>query len=109
VSTLTYQQASVTGAAFATQAAQVGGDKVAPHSRGAVLVTNGSGSSITVTIATPGTDKYGQARPDIPVTVAAGASKLIGPFPPDLADSSDGLVALSYSDVTTVTVAALLV
>lgn len=109
MATLSYQQANIQGAAYATSAANVGGDKVAPHSRGAVIVENGSGSSITVTIAVPGNDKYGQARPDIPVTVAAGASKIIGPFPADLASDVDGLVAITYSDVTTVTVAAVLI
>jgi hypothetical protein len=109
VSTLAYQQSDILGTAFTTAAASGGGDKVAPHPRGCVLVDNGSGSSITVTVTTPGTDKYNQARADIPITVAAGASKLIGPFPQDLASDVDGLVAIGYSDVTTVTVAAILV
>lgn len=109
MATLTYQQASIQGAAYASAAANVGGDKVAPHSRGAVIVENGDASPITVTIAVPGTDKYGQARPDIPVTVAAGAAKIIGPFPADLASDVDGLVAITYSGVTSVTVAAVLI
>lgn len=107
MATLTYQTASIAGAAYATVAAAAGGDKVAPNDRGAVLVTNGSGSPITVTVAVPGNTKYGQAAPDVPVTVPASGSRLIGPFPSDLADPTDGLVAITYSAVTTVTVAAI--
>lgn len=106
MATLTPQQATVLGAAFAPVAASGGGDKVAPSSRGALLVENGGVGSITVTIVVPGSTDYGQAEPDYTVTVAAGASKLIGPFPADLADS-DGLVSITYSGVTSVTVAAI--
>jgi hypothetical protein len=62
---------------------------------------------ITVTVLTPGNDKYGQARPDIAVAVpATTGERLIGPFPADLADPADGLVAITYSGVTSLTVAA---
>lgn len=109
MATLAYQRAAIRGTLFATQAASGGGDKVAPSNDGAVLVTNGGGSSVNVTIAVPGNTKYGAAEPDIVVAVAAGQAKLFGPFPNDLADPADGLVAISYSDVTSVTVAAIAV
>ena len=108
MATLTYQQATISGAAYASAAASVGGDKVLPHDHGAVVVTNDGVSSITVTVADPGTTRYGQANPDIAITVAAGVSKIIGPLRSDLA-ADDGLVAITYSGVTTVTVAAVLV
>lgn len=107
MATLSYQQATVAGTAHTTQAAGASGDKVAPNDRGFVFVKNGSASPITVTVADPGETKYGQANPDIPVAVAAGATKLIGPLRSDLAAEEDGLVALTYSDNTDVTVAAL--
>lgn len=103
MATLTSQRPTVTGAALTMQAAAGGGDKAKPGAF--VLVTNGGVGSITVTVAVPGTE-YGQARADIPVTVAAGASKMIGPLPSDLR-GTDGLVALTYSGVTSVTVAAI--
>lgn len=103
---LTFQNAKITGGAVALQAAASGGDTVAPNSRGAVLVNNGSGASITVTVAVPGNTRYAQPEPDVAVAVAAGAYKLIGPFPSDLADPSDGLVHLTYSSATSVEVAA---
>lgn len=96
------QQAKVQGTTL-TYGAAAAGDKVAPDDDAALHVLNGSGSTITVTIATPGNDKYGQARPDIAVPVAAGAHAVIGPFPDDLADPTDGLVAISWSSTTTVT------
>lgn len=106
MATLTYQSADVLGSAFTMQAAAGGGDKVAPAEHGAVLVTNGGGSPITITVTVPGTTEYGQAEPDYTVSVGAGASKLIGPFDADLA-GVDGLVSLAYSGVTSVTVAAI--
>lgn len=61
------------------------GDWVPTQSR--VLVRNGSGSSITVTVVVPGNDAYGNAKPDFTKTVAAGAvTSLGGPFPTDLGD-----------------------
>lgn len=106
MATLAYTQVGIAGVAAPAAAATGGGDKVAPNDRGALLVTNGGGGSITVTIAVPGNTKYGQANPDVAVAVAAGATKLIGPLPADLADPSDGLIAISYSGVSSVSVGA---
>lgn len=108
MATLTAVQATLTGAAVTMAAASAGGDKVNGDDDVAILVTNGSGSSITVTIAVPGNTRFGQAEPDIAVTVAAGATKLIGPLVDALEDAAtDRLVAITYSAVTSVTVAAL--
>lgn len=94
---------SATGTAYSTTAASAGGDKVTPGNC-AVLVTNGSGSTITLTVDVPGNDQFGNARPDIAITITAGTSKLIGPFPLSIANSADGYVNLSYSSATSVTV-----
>jgi hypothetical protein len=107
MATLTYVQPTITGVAPGYVAASGGGDKVAPNDRGYLFVRNASGGSITVTVATPGVDKYNQARPDIAVAVPAGADRAIGPFPADLGDTTtDGLVAITYTGVTSLTVAA---
>lgn len=66
------------------------------------IVRNGSGSSINVTIVTPGNDTYGQPRPDIVTAVAAGAVAKLGPFPADLADPVTGVVTLICSSVASV-------
>ena len=108
MATLTYKQPTITGTDPAFAAAAGGGDKVPPNDRGYLHVKNGSGSPITVTVVTPGLDKYGQARADIAVSVpATTGERIIGPFPADLADPADGLVAITYSAVTTVTVSAI--
>ena len=105
MATLAYQQADVLGAALVMAAADVAGDKVAPSEHGAVLVTNASGVSVTVTVVVPGNTAYEVAAPDFTVVVPAGASRLIGPFGSDLSDT-DGLVSLTYSAVASVTIAA---
>lgn len=110
MATLTYLQASTTAVAqAAAAAAAAGGDKVAPNDRGMLVFRNGDASSKTVTMAVPGNTKYGEANPDKAFVVPAGATAYIGPLQSDLADAADGLVAFTYSAVTSCTVAAVLV
>lgn len=104
MSDLAYQSAAVTGTALNFTAAAGGGDTVPVSARGLLLVKNGDASAKTVTVVVPGT-KFSQALPDVPVVVAAGATAAIGPFPADL-DNGSGLVNITYSAVTSVTVAA---
>ena len=104
---LAYQSSVIAGKTVAMAAASGGGDTVPPNEQGALLVLNGDASPKTVTVVVPGNTRFGQADPDVAVTVAAGAYKLIGPFPQELADDADGLVHITYSAVTSVTVAAI--
>lgn len=105
MATLAYRQATKLGIAATPAAADIAGDKVPVDSRGIVVFRNGDAASKTVTVATPGNDEYGQARPDYTVTVAAGQTAYIGPFSTDLGDAADNrLVALTYSAVTSCTV-----
>lgn len=106
MATISYTHPTIFGVTYAPVAASVGGDKVSPGP-GLVLITNGGGSTITVTIAVPGNDKYGHALADITVSIPAAGVRAIGPFSNDLADPSDGLVAITYSAVTSVTIGAL--
>jgi hypothetical protein len=101
---LAYQQSQLSGVALLMPAASAGGDTFPVSDRGAFLVKNGSGSSINVTVDVPGNTQYGQAQPDVVVAVAAGATEIIGPFPAGLANATDGVVHVTYSAVTTVTV-----
>lgn len=107
MATLTSVQPTILGTDPGFVAAAAGGDKVAPNDRGYLHYRNGSGGSITVTVDVPGVTKYGQNTPNVPVAIPAGAERIIGPFPADLANSSDGLVAITYSGVTSLTVAAI--
>ena len=103
-----YQQIGIAGAAvtFAAVTAGAGGDQFVPDDRGFAIVRNGSGSTITATLVVPGSF-YGQARPDVAVSVPAGADRYIGPMASDLADTAtDGYVDITFSSATSVTVAA---
>lgn len=100
---LAYQPPKLAGTTITYTAAAVGGDTFGLTGPGVLRVKNGSASPVTVTIITPGTTRYGQAEPDVPVVVAAGAEAAIGPFPGGLA--VDGVVSVTYSAVTSVTVA----
>ena len=107
MATLTTQNVTaIAGTAVTTTAAAGGGDVVVRPARGLYLqVTNGDGSPITVTIAVPGNAWNGEAAPDTAQTVAAGATKLF-PIDARYANSSNQ-AAITYSAVTSVTVAVL--
>jgi hypothetical protein len=59
-----------------------------------------------VTFTVPGNTKYGQANPDFPHSVPAGALSVFANLPVDLADPVTGLITFICSSVTTVTVGA---
>lgn len=107
MATLTYTQVSYFGVSPTLAAASVGGDEIAVHASGCVIVHNADATATTVTVVVPGS-KYGQARPDYTVSVAAGATAYIGPFVGDLADPITRRVGLTYSKVTSLTVGAIL-
>ncbi|MFJ9381881.1 hypothetical protein [Streptomyces sp. NPDC101455] len=87
-------------AAQATAAA-VGGDTAEVGPRRFLYVNNGSGSSLTVTLATPGTVS-GLAVADPTYVIAAGKMGLI-PLAAVFRGTT-GRAAITYSAVTTVTV-----
>jgi hypothetical protein len=109
MATLTPVQAKITGAGVTMVAASGGGDKIRADGHTALLVKNSDASSKTVTVAVPGNTQFGQAEPDVPIVMAAGAMTLIGPFPAALSDDTDRLVHITYSAVTSVTVVAVAV
>lgn len=102
---LAYQQIAITGVAVTYAAATVTvGDTLPPDDRGWFEVANASGGSITATLTIPGST-FGQANPDVAVTVANGATKRIGPLTAGIADPTTGLCTLICSSVTSVTIA----
>lgn len=113
MATLTRQSLKESGISLVESAAGAGGDK-APNSDGKTvfLVRNGSGASIDVTISEQMSDvldpNYGTlVKGNVVKSVAAGAIALVGPFPPRAFNDSANDVNISYTSVTTVTVAAL--
>lgn len=104
----------ISGVASVPASAAAGGDSVAnPRGNTILRITNGGGSSITATIAA-GANPTRPADGQFPamtlanqaVSIAAGATKLIGPIPTAFNDSG-GNVQITYSAVTSVTVEAI--
>ena len=99
--------ASLGGSLVTMGAAPVDGD-ILPTGDTLLLVTNGSGGSITVTIQAT-QEVSGLAVADAGGAVAAGATRLFGPLPARLfAQAADAVtgpnqVLVDYSAVTTVT------
>lgn len=85
-------------------AASAGGDTITPGNNTFLVVKNGGGSSINVTVAVPGNDSFGNARPDLVVAVANGTERYIPVSSNKIIDPSTGLVSVTYSAVTSVTV-----
>src|SRR6266540_2006220 len=84
-------------------AAAGGGDAFAHTGAELLVVKNGSVSSINVTLVTQATVE-GNAVADPVVAVGAGVTKAIGPFPRYIFGDANGLVQVTYSAVTSVTV-----
>lgn len=90
-------------------AAAAGGDTFVNTGAEILIIKNGGGAPITLTVATPAT-LDGLAVTDLTATIGAGATRSVGPFPPGWYNDTGvagGSVALSYSAVTSVTVAVL--
>lgn len=109
MATLAKQSIKRTGVDPSYAAAAGGGDKFTPGENVFLHVLNGGVGSITVTVVTPKEAFPDVAEADVAVAVANGAEKMIGPFPAShFANPSDsGLAAITYSGVTSVTVAVL--
>ena len=102
---------AIAGVAFSPASAGGSGDTFANPTGSLLLyVSNGSGSSINVTVAAQSTSRPADAQwpamtlGDNVVAVGAGAAKLIGPIPTAFNNDS-GSVEVAYSSATSVTVA----
>lgn len=101
MATLSTQQVTSSGLAATANAAGGSGDKVRPGS--IVRVVNGSGSSVTVTMVTPGTFDGDLSITDRTVAVPAGEARYIAATEA-YRSKTDQLVSLTYSATTSVTV-----
>jgi hypothetical protein len=85
-----------------------GGDTFLNDGRTMFYCKNAGGSPITVTVDTPNTLRGGIAIENPVTTVPAGSEEVIGPFDPAIFNQAAGTgVSITYSDVTSVTVAAI--
>jgi hypothetical protein len=98
------QVVAPTGTALTFPDASAGGDTCATGTDVKLYVKNGSGASIVVTLATPGTVDGDLAIADRTVTVAAGVMSAI-PMTDLYRNPSTGVASITYSAVATVTVA----
>lgn len=109
MATLTTVNITRAGVALTTVAAAGGGDAMACGSGMFLYINNGGGGSITVTLAVPAAVV---ATPNLAITstavvVANGTNKMIGPIVAQFyQDPTTGLCTITYTGVTTVTVAA---
>jgi hypothetical protein len=106
VATITPIVTSRAGSDFTTasQAATGGGDFWAGTGAEWLVVNNGGGSPITVTLVHQGTID-GQSLTNLTVSVTNAHTEIIGPFPVGLYNDGSGNVNVTYSAVTSVKVA----
>ena len=81
------------------------GNKFWNNGKPFLMVTNGSGGELTVTLVLPGTVDD-QAVSDRTVAIADGQTYAIGPFTKDY-NQSDGYVHVTWSTVSSVTAEAI--
>ena len=109
MATLTSQVVNRAGTIVTPVAAAGGGDAMPVGSGMMLQVVNGGGSSITVTLVVPAARTF---EPNVAITspvitVVNGTTRWIGPVDAQtFADPTTGLCTITYSGVTTVTVAA---
>lgn len=97
------QVLSVASGAAPTFAAAAAGDTAECDPAATLIVKNGGGAGITVTVATPGNLPTGDAIPDKAYTVAAGAEAWIPLIEAFRDPAANGQAAISYSSTTSVT------
>lgn len=111
MATLTSQVVTRAGTVITPVAAAGGGDAMSVGSTMMLQVVNGGGSPITVTLAVPAARTF---EPNVAITspvisVTNGTTRWIGPVDAQtFMDPTTGLCTITYSGVTTVTVAAVL-
>ena len=111
--TLTVQTSVFTGLNF-TSASAATTDTFANEGRTFLVFINGNASARTLTIAANDADKPGFgtiAIPDTTVTLPGSGTNsgraIVGPFPPDRFNDSNGRVVYTLDDATGMTVAAI--
>lgn len=105
MATLSVLEITRAGVDVGAVAAGAGGDEFANTGEEFLYVKNADASGKVVTIVTQQTID-GQAVADRTVSVAASEEKFIGPFQTSVYNDTDGLVQVTYDDVTSVTVRA---
>jgi len=103
---LTTQQIVLAGLEATYASCAGGGDTFSNDGQTFLHVKNGSGGDITVTINSVEACNQGSDH-DVAVVVTAGEERMIGPFPRKRFNSATGTASISYSGVSSLTIAAL--
>lgn len=103
MATLTVQKITRSGVQPSFASAAGGGDQFLNSGTEYLEIVNGSGGAITVTAdivqSVDSVDPGGKA-----ISVPAGETRKFGPFPKALYNDSNGMVQITYSGVTSLTV-----
>lgn len=78
------------------------GDNFPNNGKTFLIVTNGAGAPITVTVQTPRTVD-GLAVAEYTNTVTNATTEIFGPFPVDTFNQADGTVYVDWSSATSIT------
>jgi len=108
MATLATQKVTRAGLVNPTFAACTGGgDRFTPDNNTHLHVKNGSGGALTVTVAATKVPLANMTVTNVAVSVPAGGEARIGPFPYDMFGATDasGLADITYSGVTSLTIA----
>lgn len=106
VTAITSQTISLTGLNATHAAANASGSTVVNTGKTFLSVINADSAAMTITIDSPTACNQGSTH-DVAVSVSAGTTQLIGPFPIGRFNDSDGNLAVTFSAVDSVTIAAL--
>jgi hypothetical protein len=101
---LTAQKILLTGITPVYNVAAVGGDTFLNNGRTFLHIKNDGVSAITATIDSKALSNFG-TDVDVIVSIPAGSEKIIGTFDPVRFDNDLGIANISYSSVTSVTIA----
>jgi hypothetical protein len=115
MATLTRQAVNEDGLDIVFASAAVGGDVVTNQDgKTFILVKNGSGGAITVTVAeqvsgsTVEDPVYGTvSKASATISIANGGTGIMGPFKKTAFNNASNQIEVTYSGVTSVTIAAL--
>lgn len=102
---LTKQTVGAAGTDITYASAAAGGDTVANATAAdALLILNGDASPTTITVVVPGNLWNGQAAPDTTYSLGAGET---GVLRLDPRYNSSGVTSITYSSVTSLSIAAI--
>lgn len=103
MATLAVQTATTAGLEATYASAAGGGDQFSNDGTVILHVKNGSGGDITMTIASQVSCSQGSTH-NTTCVITAGEERFAGPFPTDRYNDANGMVQLTYSGVTSLTI-----